>query len=103
MAASGTSALAQGTLRLDPLVEGLERPVFVGHAGDGSGRLFVVEQAGRILIVDQGNLLEPAFLAISDEVSAGGERGLLGLAFHPSSPPTAATSSTTRGQRTARA
>ena len=55
----------------------------MGHAGDGSERLFVVEQAGRILIVDAGELLAEPFLDISEEVSSGGERGLLGLAFHP--------------------
>ena len=41
-------------LRLEPVVEGLEAPVFLTHAGDGSGRLFVVEQAGRVLILEQG-------------------------------------------------
>jgi glucose/arabinose dehydrogenase len=83
MAVSATGAGAQDGLRLEPVVEDLERPVFVGHAGDGSGRLFVVEQAGRILIVNQENLLEPPFLDIAEDVSSGGERGLLGLAFHP--------------------
>jgi glucose/arabinose dehydrogenase len=81
--ASATGAGAQDGLRLEPVVAGLERPVFVTHAGDGSGRLFVVEQAGRILIVDAGELLEEPFVDISNDLVSGGERGLLGLAFHP--------------------
>ena len=46
-------------------------------------RLFVVEQAGRIRVVRDGNLLGASFLDIASRVSSGGERGLLGLAFHP--------------------
>ena len=49
----------------------------------GDSRLFVVEQAGRIRIVADGVLRDTPFLDISDRVSSGGERGLLGLAFHP--------------------
>jgi len=78
---SAAPAVAQ--LQLEPVVDGLARPVFLTHAGDGSGRLFVVEQAGRILILEQGGLLPQAFLNIRARVRAGGERGLLGLAFHP--------------------
>ena len=70
-------------LALAPVVEGLESPLFVGHAGDGSGRLFVLEQAGRIRIVRDGQLLARPFLDIAGRISAGGERGLLGLAFSP--------------------
>jgi len=80
---AATAAGAQDGLRLEPVVEDLAQPVLVTHAGDGSGRLFVVEQTGRILIVDRGDLLENPFLDIRDGVGAGGERGLLGLAFHP--------------------
>jgi glucose/arabinose dehydrogenase len=76
-------AAAPPELRLEPVVEGLEAPVFLTHAGDGSGRLFVVERAGRVLILDQGVLLAEPFLDIRDRVLAGGERGLLGLTFHP--------------------
>ncbi|MGH6899542.1 MAG: PQQ-dependent sugar dehydrogenase [Geminicoccaceae bacterium] len=83
MAAATTTAAAQDTLRLEPVALGLEQPVFVAHVGDGSERLFVVEQAGRILIVDQGELLAEPFLDLREDVSSGGERGLLGLAFHP--------------------
>ncbi len=67
-----------------PVIDGLDRPIFLTHAGDGSGRLFILEQAGRILIVQNGELLETPFLDIRFEVgSNGNEQGLLGLAFHP--------------------
>jgi glucose/arabinose dehydrogenase len=72
------------TIELLPLVtEDLESPVSLTHARDGSGRLFVVEQPGRIRIVERGVLLSLPFLDIRDRILAGGERGLLGLAFHP--------------------
>jgi glucose/arabinose dehydrogenase len=70
-------------LGLERVVEGLDSPLLVTHAGDGSGRLFVVEQAGRIRVVADGRLLEQPYLDISRRITAGGERGLLGLAFHP--------------------
>jgi glucose/arabinose dehydrogenase len=57
--------------------------VYVTHAGDGSGRLFVLEQPGSIRIVQNGSLLDQPFLDVSARVLSGGERGLLGLAFHP--------------------
>ena len=60
-----------------------DRPVFLTHAGDGSDRLFVVEQPGRIRIIQDGQLLDEPFLDITDRVDSGGERGLLGLAFPP--------------------
>lgn len=65
---------------------GLSQPVLVTNAGDGSGRLFVLERAGRIRVIDSaGNLLPVSFLDISSIVGASGsEEGLLGLAFHPS-------------------
>jgi glucose/arabinose dehydrogenase len=63
---------------------GVANPVVITHAGDGSNRLFIVEQAGRIRIYQSGALLATPFLDISGITLAGGERGLLGLAFHPS-------------------
>ena len=62
---------------------GLSFPVYLTHAGDGSGRLFVLEKAGRIRVVKNGALLATPFLDISQRVSHGGEIGLLGLAFPP--------------------
>lgn len=71
-------------ITLRPIVtKGLVQPLYLIHGGDGSGRLFVAEQAGRIRILTQGTLHPIPFLDISDVVLAGGERGLLGLAFHP--------------------
>jgi glucose/arabinose dehydrogenase len=61
----------------------LSKPVFVTHAGDDSGRLFIVEQGGRIKILRNGSILGTPFLNISTKVSKGSEQGLLGLAFHP--------------------
>jgi len=66
-----------------PVVSGLEAPVEVGNAADGSGRLFVVEQGGRIRIVRANALLPTPLLDLSALVVSGGEQGLLGLAFHP--------------------
>ena len=62
---------------------GLSNTTSITHAGDGSGRLFVTEQVGRVLIFDGESLLSTPFLDIRDRVRAGGERGLLSLAFHP--------------------
>jgi glucose/arabinose dehydrogenase len=71
---------------LEPVVGGLSAPLAVTSAGDGSGRIFVVEQAGTVRIVEDGRLVERPFLDITDRVLSGGERGLLGLAFHPDYP-----------------
>ena len=83
-AASPDSAKIQRErIALVPIVKGnLEHPLFLTHAGDGTARLFIVEQPGRIRILDQGVLIPNPFLDITDRVLSGGERGLLGLAFH---------------------
>jgi glucose/arabinose dehydrogenase len=81
---SGPQADAAAAIKLEPVVTaGLAGPVFTTHAGDGSGRLFVVEKEGRIRILAGGVLAQAPFLDIGEKVLAGGERGLLGLAFHP--------------------
>ena len=84
------AATPEGTLPGDPQVqlvqvaEGLIDPVNVANAGDGSGRLFVVERVGRIRIIQDGQLLPDPFLDISSLVKIDFlEQGLLGLAFHP--------------------
>jgi glucose/arabinose dehydrogenase len=65
-------------------VSGLVSPVNIQFPDDGTGRMFVIEQVGRIRIVKNGQLSGPAFLDITDRVGSGGnEQGLLGLAFHP--------------------
>ena len=70
-------------LKLAPLVTGLKNPVFVTHAGDNSGRLYIVEQPGIIRVLVPGASAATVFLDIQGLVLDGGERGLLGLAFHP--------------------
>jgi len=71
----------------EEVVSGLKRPVGVISASDGSGRLFILEQAGRILIYDGQQLLDTPFLDIRGRVgSSGSEQGLLGLAFPPDYP-----------------
>ena len=72
-----------GAVGLEPVLQGLSSPLYVTHARDGSGRLFIVEQAGRIKILQPGAVAPSVFLDITDRVQDGGERGLLGLAFHP--------------------
>ncbi|MEZ4672764.1 MAG: hypothetical protein R2932_00770 [Caldilineaceae bacterium] len=77
------------------MVDGLDTPLFVTHAGDGSDRLFVVEKGGTIRIVVDGELLAEPFLDISDLVTTGGnEQGLLGLALHRTLPNRAPLSTT---------
>lgn len=69
------------------VADGLNFPVRVTHAGDNSGRIFVVELPGRIRILREGGLNESPFLDISDRVNCcKGERGMFGLAFPPSYP-----------------
>jgi glucose/arabinose dehydrogenase len=80
----GSGTIVQPSqLRLVEVVGGLESPVFLTHAGDDSGRLFVVERPGRIRIVKDGALLPAPFLDISNKVSTRGECGLLSVAFAP--------------------
>jgi glucose/arabinose dehydrogenase len=72
-----------GKLAAPRILAGLDSPTAVTNAGDGTGRLFIVQQAGTIRIVQNGALKPGYFLDIRGKVAAGGERGLLGLAFHP--------------------
>lgn len=66
------------------VVSGLQLPTNIVNAGDGSGRLFIVERPGRIRIVQDGRLLAAPFLDIAGHVGdKGSEQGLLGLVFHP--------------------
>ena len=71
------------TIQIQPVASGFASPVTVTNAGDGSGRLFIVEQFGRIQIFFNGTVLPTPFLDIHEVVSCCGEQGLLGLAFHP--------------------
>jgi len=70
-------------LGLAPVATGLAAPVFVTSAHDGSGRLFVLEQAGTVRVVANGQLAPTPYLDLTSRIASGGERGLLGLAFAP--------------------
>lgn len=70
-------------ITLTPVVKGLRQPTAIVSAKDGSKRLFVLEQKGKIRIVKNGKLLPAPFLDIGSLVKSGGEQGLLGLAFSP--------------------
>lgn len=79
--ASASSDLA---IRLEPVYRGLNRPLLLTHAGDGSGNVYIVERAGRIRVGKDGTLRREPFLDITRRVSQlRGERGLLSAAFHP--------------------
>ncbi|MHC4679162.1 MAG: PQQ-dependent sugar dehydrogenase [Planctomycetota bacterium] len=82
------------SVELEVVASGLVAPVYLTHAGDGTDRLFVVDQPGTIRIIQEGQLLKTPFLDVADRVHMPGffgtldesdfdERGLLGLAFHP--------------------
>ena len=68
---------------LAPVADGFTAPLALEVPGDASGRLFVVEQAGKIRILKGGARQPGKFLDIEERVRSGGEMGLLGLAFHP--------------------
>ncbi len=78
--AFSTGAAAQ-TLKLVPIVSGLDKPVAITHAGDA--RLFITLQSGQVVIHDGTSLVPELFLDIRPLVSCCGERGLLSIAFHP--------------------
>lgn len=82
--ATPTAASADKTsFKFTRIAAALSSPVYVTGAGDGSGRVFIVEQIGRIRVVKAGALLPTPFLDIRSLVVAGGERGLLSVAFDP--------------------
>jgi glucose/arabinose dehydrogenase len=77
------AASAEVALTLTKRLGGFERPTQVTAAHDGSGRLFVTEQTGRVRVVKDGRLLRRPFLDLRSRVRAAGEGGLLSIAFHP--------------------
>jgi glucose/arabinose dehydrogenase len=88
--AAGPRAAQSGgpvTVSLQALVPGLVRPVYATGAGDGSGRLFIVEKRGIVSIydTDTGQHLPTPFLDITSKVgpNSGNEQGLLSIAFDP--------------------
>ena len=82
-AAQAASARTRaGAFTLAKVASGLGQPTYV-TSPPGDSRLFVGEQTGKIVIVDDGQQLPTPFADLSRLVTAGGEQGLLGLAFHP--------------------
>jgi glucose/arabinose dehydrogenase len=81
-----TAFHAQGKLAVDKVAAGFDRPVWAGMPAGSQGKLWVMEQAGKVWIVDltTGKRGEEPFLDIVKDVSRkGNEEGLLGLAFAP--------------------
>jgi glucose/arabinose dehydrogenase len=75
---------AKAAIELVPIVGGLSAPVYVTHSRDGTGRLFILEQAGQVKVLQPGATTPTVFLDIRGRVrSSSDEQGLLGLAFHP--------------------
>ncbi len=68
-------------LRLVPVARGFDSPVFVTQAPGEPQRLYVVEQSGRVRVVERGRIRATPFLDVRPLIVAGGEQGLLGLAF----------------------
>ncbi|HET9735284.1 MAG TPA: PQQ-dependent sugar dehydrogenase, partial [Burkholderiales bacterium] len=86
LATASGAALSQVKIRLEPLVTGVNTPLaMVQPAGDA--RMFIIEQNGRIKVLEGGKLRPTPFLDIRSKIPAlhhdFDERGLLGLAFHP--------------------
>jgi glucose/arabinose dehydrogenase len=88
-ATSASAQIASGPIRIElrSVASGLVAPVQLRPAPDSSGRLFVVDQVGKVRVIDHGTLLPTPFLDLSALIVAVNpaydERGLLGLAFHP--------------------
>jgi glucose/arabinose dehydrogenase len=70
-------------IELQEIVTGLHAPVKMAYPNDGTNRLFIVEQGGKIRLYKDGVLQPGLFLDLTAQVAVGGETGLLGLAFHP--------------------
>ncbi len=68
---------------LDPVATGFASPLGIVSSHDGTNRLFVVEQGGTVRIIENGSVRPLPFLDVRGRTLSGGERGLLGLAFHP--------------------
>ena len=71
------------TLSVEPVISGYPPLTLLTNAGDGSGRMFVVQQRGVIVALDSAGGEIGEFMDISERIKSGGEQGLLGLAFHP--------------------
>ena len=74
---------APAAIQVESVFSGLSSPIYITNAHDGTNRLFVVQQGGVIKVAQPGSSVLTTFLDITSLVLSGGERGLLGLAFHP--------------------
>lgn len=75
---------AAGNLKLTSIATGLDDPLLVKSPPDDPARLIVAQRDGVIRLIENGQLVATPYLDISGRVLSGGERGLLGVAFHPS-------------------
>jgi glucose/arabinose dehydrogenase len=80
---SPSLVIANPNIQLKPILSGLNSPVAITHAGDGTGRLFITLQVGKIFIYDGLQMLPTPFMDIGSLITTGSERGLLSVAFHP--------------------
>lgn len=80
---SGFGTISLPPTRLQTRYSGLSAPIYLTHAGDGSKRIFIVERAGIIRVVQPGSNTSTEFLNITALTTTTGERGLLSMAFHP--------------------
>src|SRR5215203_5930530 len=71
------------SVELEPVATGLNAPLEFMPVTDGTNRLFIVEQGGRIKVLKNGAVNATPFLDMSGSIKVGNEEGLLGLAFHP--------------------
>jgi glucose/arabinose dehydrogenase len=83
LAVPSGSASAAVSITWKQRASGLEQPTHVTSARDGTGRLFVIEKAGRVRIYQDGRVLARPFLDIRSRIKDDGEGGLLSIAFHP--------------------
>src|SRR5262245_43344506 len=83
-----TSSLAYSQVNIEQVLPpgSFDDPVGIANAGDGSGRLFIVEQQGFIRVVKNGAVLSTPFLDVTALTDDSGERGLLNVAFPPDYP-----------------
>ena len=76
------TVIAQPVLSLTAVITGLNSPMQLVNAGDGSKRIFIVQKGGTILLYDKNYIRIDTFLTVTG-ISSSGERGLLSMAFHP--------------------
>lgn len=76
-------ANAQPQLGFTAIIQGLSKPVDIKNAGDASGRIFIVEQTGKIKIYKNGSVNQMPFLDLTDKVSRGEYKGLWSIVFSP--------------------